>query len=232
MPVTIDYFTDVLCIWAYGGQIRIDQLQKDLGQEIRLQHRFIPLFAAAQDRLVKQWKHKGGLAGFNAHLNKVAQQWEHIELHPAIWIDTVPETSTSAHLLLKAVQLLEEQGTLPGQPEATFHGRSLFEECVWRIREAFFHNCENIAGKRVQDSILESLAIPVDDVRALIDNGKAFAALHLDDEAKQRYRVTGSPTLVLNEGRQLLYGNIGFRIIDANVRELLHNPQHGEASWC
>jgi hypothetical protein len=31
---------------------------------------------------------------------------------------------------------------------------------------------------------------------------------------------------------QLLYGNVGYRIIEANVRELLHNPLHGEASWC
>lgn len=232
MTVTIDYFTDVLCIWAYGGQIRIDQLQKELGQEIQLQYRFIPLFAAAQDRLVKQWKHKGGLAGFNSHLVKVAQQWEHIKLHPAVWLTSVPETSSSAHLVLKAVQLLELQGDLSSQPVSAFHGRTLFEECVWRIREAFFCNCENIAEKVVQDRILENLDLPVNKVRALIDNGRAFAALHLDDEAKQRYQVPGSPTLVLNEGRQLLYGNVGYRIIDANVRELLHNPLHGEASWC
>jgi predicted DsbA family dithiol-disulfide isomerase len=232
MPVTIDYFTDVLCIWAYGGQIRIDQLQKELGQEIRLQYRFIPLFAAAQDRLVKQWEHKGGLAGFNAHLSKVARQWEHVELHPSVWIDTAPETSTSAHLLLKAVQLLVEQGALPGASETAYQDRTLFDECVWRTREAFFRNCENIAERAVQDSILKSLEIPVNEVRAQIDNGRAFAALHLDDEAKQRYRVPGSPTLVLNEGRQLLYGNVGYRIIDVNVRELLHNPLHGEASWC
>ncbi len=232
MPLTIDYFTDVLCIWAYAGQVRIDQLQKELGQEIRLQYRFIPLFAAAQDRLAKQWKEKGGLAGFNAHLCKVAQQWDHIELHPSVWLGTVPETSTSAHLLLKAVQLLEEQGDLSGQPEPAFQGRSLFEECSWRIREAFFRRCENIADKTVQNAILNSLDIPVGEVRALIDNGRAFAALHLDDEAKYHYRVPGSPTLVLNEGRQLLYGNVGYRIIEVNVRELLHNPLHGEASWC
>ena len=43
--------------------------------------------------------------------------------------------------------------------------------------------------------------------------------------------VKGSPTWVLNEGRQLLYGNVGYRILNANIEELLKNPGN-EASWC
>ncbi len=45
--------------------------------------------------------------------------------------------------------------------------------------------------------------------------------------------VQGSPTYVFNEGRQMLYGNVGYRIIEANVRELLSAPAAaGEPSWC
>jgi predicted DsbA family dithiol-disulfide isomerase len=36
MTVTIEYFTDILCIWAWGGQVRIDQLGKELGNEVQL----------------------------------------------------------------------------------------------------------------------------------------------------------------------------------------------------
>jgi hypothetical protein len=36
---------------------------------------------------------------------------------------------------------------------------------------------------------------------------------------------------VLNEGRQHLNGNVGYRVIEANVRELLHKPAD-EMSWC
>jgi len=43
--------------------------------------------------------------------------------------------------------------------------------------------------------------------------------------------VKGSPTWVLNEGRQVLYGNVGYRILSANIEELLKNPG-SEASWC
>ena len=27
--ITIDYFSDLLCVWAYGGQVRLDALQRD-----------------------------------------------------------------------------------------------------------------------------------------------------------------------------------------------------------
>ena len=43
--------------------------------------------------------------------------------------------------------------------------------------------------------------------------------------------IQASPTLLLNEGRQRLGGNVGYRIIEANVRELLEGAP-GQASWC
>jgi len=36
---------------------------------------------------------------------------------------------------------------------------------------------------------------------------------------------------VLNEGRQKLYGNVGFRIIEGSIKELLADPGD-RASWC
>ena len=77
----------------------------------------------------------------------------------------------------------------------------------------------------MQNEVAEKLQLPLKNIHELIDSGKAFAALFQDDVAKNNYKVPGSPTLVLNEGRQMLYGNVGYRIIDANVRELLHNPE-------
>jgi len=45
-------------------------------------------------------------------------------------------------------------------------------------------------------------------------------------------RIEGSPSLVLNEGRQKLYGNVGFRLIDANIQELFRVVPDDDASWC
>ena len=65
----------------------------------------------------------------------------------------------------------------------------------------------------------------------MINNGEAYASLSKDAELVKEHNVTVSPTLIFNEGRQRLNGNVGYRVIEANIRELLHNPD-GEHSWC
>ena len=64
-----------------------------------------------------------------------------------------------------------------------------------------------------------------------IDAGDAHAALYADFDAKDRQLVEGSPTFVFNQGRQKLYGNVAYRIIKANIQELLVAPGD-RASGC
>jgi predicted DsbA family dithiol-disulfide isomerase len=49
-------------------------------------------------------------------------------------------------------------------------------------------------------------------------------------QAKQN-AIKGSPSYVIDGGRQTLYGNVGYRVLSANIEELLKNPAN-EASWC
>jgi hypothetical protein len=44
--------------------------------------------------------------------------------------------------------------------------------------------------------------------------------------------VQGSPTYILNNGRQKLFGNVGYGVIEANIMELIRSPVAGAASWC
>lgn len=232
MAITIEYFSDVLCIWAYGGQIRIDELRYDFPDDVTVHYRFLPIFAAAKHHIDSQWHDRGGMGGFRRHVIGISHNWDHIEVNPSVWKDVIPESSRCAHLYLKAIQVLLRQDVIPDQRDANHNGRNKFEQAVWAFRDAFFRDARNISSRSVQNEIAADLQLPTEAINAIIDSGVADAELHLDDEAKQRYQVPGSPTLVLNSGRQLLYGNIGYRIIDANVRELLHNDIHGEASWC
>jgi len=226
--VQAEYFTDLLCIWAYGAQVRLRQLQRDFPRQLMLTARYIPLFACTAERIGKGWADRGGYAGYGRHVREVARDWDHVKVHADIWTGDVPASSTSPHLFLKAVQLLEQQGTIETDPSTVPPSARL----DWLLRQSFFAECRNIARHEVQCALAGTLGLPIDAIRAKIDCGEAHAALHVDQEAQQRYQVTGSPTLVLNEGRQRLYGNVGYRILEANVRELLHNPQAGEASWC
>ncbi len=166
------------------------------------------------------------------HLQKVSKNWSHISLSPDLWTGVAPESSNPAHLYLKAIQLLVNKGEFDKTSLEKYDGRNIFEEAIWLFRDVFFREGKDIARGNVQDEIAERLNLSLHKIHQLIDSGLAHAALHIDDEARHEYKVPGSPTLILNEGRQLLYGNVGYRIIDANVRELLHNPDHGEASWC
>jgi len=226
--VQAEYFTDLLCIWAYGAQIRIEQLQHDFPEQVSVTARYIPLFASTGERIGEGWADKGGFSGFGQHTKEVARGWNHVEVHEDIWTGDVPASSTSPHLFVKAVQLLEQQGAIDTAPDEEPPSVRL----AWQLRHSFFAERKNIARREVQCALAESLELPIEAIRNKLNCGEAHAALHADMEAQQRYQVTGSPTLVLNEGRQRLYGNVGYRIIEANVRELLHNPQSGEASWC
>jgi predicted DsbA family dithiol-disulfide isomerase len=100
------------------------------------------------------------------------------------------------------------------------------------LRLAFFERCLDVSRWSVLKATLEAVGVSVSDVREVIDSGMAHADLEADRREQQRLMVQGSPTFILNEGRQKLYGNIGYGVIEANINELIRSPAAGAASWC
>lgn len=84
----------------------------------------------------------------------------------------------------------------------------------------------------MQCDIAGLLGVDLSDIQQCIHDGTAFARLAADYQDADKLRIEGSPTFVLNEGRQKLYGNVGFRMIEANIAELLRDHTDTEASWC
>lgn len=72
--------------------------------------------------------------------------------------------------------------------------------------------------------------LPVNKIEAYINSGEAYADLSRDFELVKEYMVKVSPSLILNEGRQRLYGNVGYRVMESNVRDLINVPIRQE-SW-
>ena len=229
--ITIDYFSDVLCIWAYAGQVRLDELQREFAGDILVRQRFMPLFADSGTRIGEGWKDKGGFRGFGQHMHKVCSQWEHTRLHADVWSTCRPSSCGSAHLFLKAAGLCLglERPDQDGDADA----RALLDRLVATVRVAFFEQAQDISQLRVLLGLLEGTGLVEGDVVRAIESGEAYAALHRDEKLCKHYGVLGSPTYVFNDGRQLLYGNLGYRIIASNLRELM-SSQHveGEPSWC
>jgi Predicted dithiol-disulfide isomerase involved in polyketide biosynthesis len=226
--VEVTYFSDVLCIWAYASQARVDAVKEKFGDAVQIKHQFCSVFGDTARKITTTWNDKGGYDGFNAHLRQVAARFPHIEVHPEIWLKTRPPTSASAHLFMKAVQQWDRDfGVVRNQPS-----ESIFDQVLWAFRCAFFRDCRDIARWDVQCEIAEAFGADIGAIEQCIHNGTAFARLDADYHDADKMRIEGSPSFVLNEGRQKLYGNIGFRLIEANIQELLRAPHTEEASWC
>lgn len=129
------------------------------------------------------------------------------------------------------MQLLEQVGEISCAAQKSCHGRNLFEETVWRLRQSFFRDNKNISQLDCQLALAAEMGLPCDRLVELLHDGAAMAALCRDTDLCQEYGVAGSPSYILNEGRQKLYGNVGYKVIAANVQEVLNQPQH-QASWC
>jgi predicted DsbA family dithiol-disulfide isomerase len=226
--VEITYFSDVLCVWAYASQARIEDIKQKFGGDILIEHSFCSVFGDSARKISSTWKDKGGYEGFNSHLRQVAERFPHIDIHPEIWLRTRPSSSASAHLFMKAVQHLDRDRGLTASRSAP----GIFDEVMWALRCAFFRDCRDISHWDIQCEIAASLGADVGAIEECIHNGTAFARLAANYEDADKMRIEGSPTFVLNEGRQKFYGNIGARLLEANVQELLRDRAVDETSWC
>lgn len=215
--ISLTYYSDVLCVWAYISQARVDEVAAKFPDEVSIDYRFCSVFGDTVHKIGTGWAERGGYAGFGHHLREAVSEFSHIKLHPEIWQRNRPKSSTPAHILLKAVQRVDKRNC-----------RAVLQE----LRSAFFERSLDISSRSVLKAGLEVVGVPVNDVQEAIDSGAAHADLEADHRDQHLLMVQGSPTFVLNEGRQKLYGNVGYGVIEANIKELLRSPVAGAASWC
>jgi len=216
-PLEVDYYTDVLCVWAWIAQHRIDEIEKEWGDRIRLRHHCVNVFGDTVNRIGDKWSDRGGYAGFAEHVEESAAPFEYAPINPAIWRDVRPYTSATAHLVLKAAELQKSADDA--------------NKLAVVLRQSFFVEALDIGSVQVVLKIAGDAGFDPVDLESRIESGQALAALVADYERAREISIKGSPSWVLNNGRQILYGNVGYRILSANIEELLKSPVD-EASWC
>ncbi len=226
--VPMDYYSDILCVWAYVSEVRIHELKQSFGDRIAINFHYINVFGHTRKKLEASWGHRGGTPAYGKHVLKVAEKFSHIKIHPDVWKNVIPESSQSCHILLKAAQLLEDNSSEACKADQPTPSRSL----SWRLREAFFAELKDVSQKSVQFELLEELKIDRERIEKELDSGRAMAELSWDQNLQNTQKIKGSPTYFINEGRQVLFGNVGYRILEANIREFLENPSKNLASWC
>ena len=230
--VAIDYFSDVLCVWAYVAQIKVDEIRTTFGSEVEIEPRFITVFGDTAAKIGVGWEDRGGFEGYARHVADVASGFPHVAVHPELWTRAIPASSMGCHLLLKAVQGLCQDGQLPKSLELDGTARPTTEALAWQLRVEFFAAAREVGERGVQGEITEALGLPRAPIEARMADGRAFAALWSDMELQRAHQVPGSPTWLLNQGRQRLYGNVGYRILEANIQEALAAGSSDLASWC
>lgn len=226
-PLPITYYSDVLCIWAYVAQERLDELYREHGSDISVKQRFVSVFGDVPGKIDASWKDRDGYEGYARHVKSVADRFPHVRLSSDTWVHTRPTSSLSPHLFLKAIALWE-QAQHAIEPKRL----PITESITWAFRRGFFAEARDISERTVQQELARPFGVPANEVAGLLDTGVAHAALSADYQSAEKARIEGSPTFLINEGRQKLYGNVGFRIIEANIRELLREPSADQASWC
>lgn len=214
--IRIDYYSDVLCIWAYIAQARMQQLRQEFADQVEIRWRYLSVFGDVPGKMSTSWAERGGAAGYARHVQQLAADFPEIETHPELWRHCCPQSSGPAHLWLCAARL---QGS--DQEALLAHA----------FREGFFRNLQDIACNAQLHDIAAQTGLDTHALQAKIDDGSAWASLCADWNLAREAQVQASPTLIFNEGRQRLTGNVGYRIIKANLTELMDRPdvQH---SWC
>lgn len=222
------HYSDILCIWAHVGQQNLYRLTEEFGDRIEIETHFCSVFPDAQTKIETAWKDRGGFEGYATHVGEVVAQFDGIGLHDDVWRAVRPRSSASPHLFLKAVELLEEE---TGQPTAPFAERAT-SLAARELRRAFFTEALDVANWDVQRDVCSDIGLSFDRVLRKIETGQAIAILAADYEAAQIQGVQGSPTYILNEGRQKLFGNISYGILEANIKELVSGEFDLNASVC
>ncbi len=229
-PIQINHFSDILCIWAYVGQYRLDQFVSDFGEQVEIQQHFCSVFPDVWGKIEANWKTRGGFEGYARHVQGVVEKFDDVEIHPDIWSKTRPRSSASPHLFVKAVEIIAEANGETAQN--TRYAERLPIRAAATLRSAFFEQALDIGSWDIQREIARQIGVDFADLQATIESGEAIARLAGDYETAQKSGVEGSPTYLLNEGRQKLYGNVSTRITEANVKELLLDETGDRASRC
>ena len=216
-PLIVDYFSDILCVWAWIAERRIEELNRYFKDKIEIRYQYIDLFGDTVNRIQTQWIDKGMYEGFSKHVVEAATPYGSAPVNSKVWLITRPTTSANAHMVLKAIELTENK-----------QAAIIFANV---LRKSFFIEAKDISNLEILFSLLKQEGIISEQIYKTLNNGSALAALMSDYQKAHEYDIKGSPSFVMNNGRQSLFGNVGYRVLQANIEELLKSSST-QASWC
>lgn len=74
----VHYWSDILCVWAYVGQVRANELAANFAAELTLKNLYFSVFGAANTKLDSMWASKGGRVAYNQHVREIVARFGHL----------------------------------------------------------------------------------------------------------------------------------------------------------
>lgn len=219
MAIAFDYWSDPLCIWAFVAQPKLERLLgSELGAHLEVRYHVVPVFGSVVQRFAHGAWSAAGIEGRIEATRRIAAEHGFPEVTGEVWRTAMPASSWSPGAALKAVWLAEAMGDVaPGAGE----------RYQWGLRTAFFVQNRNIAMRRVQMEAAEAQRLPVGVIEALLDDGRALAAVWEDHDQREKLGIQGSPTYVFDGGRAMFYGNFAYEVLQGAVAEMVRGSRPG-----
>lgn len=215
------YWSDPLCIWALVAQAKLDRILVELGRQLKVDYRIVPVFGSVPWRFIQGPWAKEGIEGRVAATRRIAEQAGRSDVSGECWRKAMPASSWAPAAAIKAVFALERLEEVAPGTGASYQVA---------LRSRFFVDERNIACRDEQLAVAEALGLPRGPVEARLDDGSALAAVWEDHTDKERLRIQGSPTYVFDGGRAMLYGNFEYGILRSTVEELVRGIHPGSSS--
>jgi protein-disulfide isomerase len=112
---------------------------------------------------------------------------------------------------------------------AAQQGEALFEAFDLRVRRAFFAESRNIGKREVLVELAREVGLDVDRLLRELDSGRPREAVLAEaHQGQERYRVRGTPTLMLADGSRLRAPIAYARMREERVVGVMPLPCHGE----
>ena len=71
--LSLTCYSDILCVWAYISQVRVNEVERKFAGQISVTHRFCSVFGDTAHKIGVGWKELGGYEGYGNHLREVVQ---------------------------------------------------------------------------------------------------------------------------------------------------------------
>jgi predicted DsbA family dithiol-disulfide isomerase len=200
-------WAEYYCPWCYIAAVRLHKVMPEYEGRVRLRERAFPL----------------EIYGGGPPNRK--------ELELEIWLAALQEPEA----VFKPFKKEWPTTTLPAFEAAWCafqQGESIGHDFDLRIRRAFFAESRNIGDREVMQELAREAGLDMDHFIRMFNSGEAQTAVHEEGRlGKEIYKVRGTPTIMLADGKKLRHPMAYPNIQNGKILSVSNLPCCGEGCY-